>query len=234
MTTQVPGDIGGDSNEFKYAASPDPANFMINSKPGELGGVRGASVVDADSSRDTAWETTTGRPDVAISVLDSGIEWDNAGAMNNLRFKIRLDQAELPVPAHDRTTALLAGADCGTFADAYDANGDHVFNIADYACDSRVDVTDPRRDGPAGTLTPQDVLIPSRTEPTPTATATSTTSSAGTSSTTTTTRSTTSPTGTAPARQRGRPPRPTTAARWAPARTASWSRSASATASSPT
>jgi hypothetical protein len=159
VTDQVPGDIGGDSNEFKYAASPDPANVFVNSKPGELGGVRGASVVDEDASRDTAWETTTGRPDVAIAVLDSGIEWDNAGAMNNLRFKTRLTKAELPVPAHDRASALVGGANCGTYADAYDANGDHVFNIADYACDSRVNVTDPRRDGPAGTLTPQDVLI---------------------------------------------------------------------------
>ena len=112
VTTQVPGDIGGDSNEFKYAASPDPANFLVNSKPGELGGIRGASVVDADASRDTAWEMTTGRPDVAISVLDSGIKWDDAGAMNDLRFKVRLTAASCRRPHHDRATALVAGADC--------------------------------------------------------------------------------------------------------------------------
>ena len=117
-------------------------------------------MVDDDASRDTAWETTTGRPDVTIAVLDSGIEWDNAGAMNNLRFKTRLTKAELPVPLHDRSHGASSTArTAATYTDAYDANGDHVFNIADYACDSRVDLTDPRRDGPAGTLTPQDVLI---------------------------------------------------------------------------
>ncbi len=29
----------------------------------------------------TAWESTTGRPDVVIDVLDSGIEWNNQSAM---------------------------------------------------------------------------------------------------------------------------------------------------------
>ena len=53
--------------------------------------------------------------------------------------------------ARPRRRALVAGADCATYADDYDANGDRVFNIADYACDPRVNVTDPRRDGPAGT-----------------------------------------------------------------------------------
>ena len=37
----------------------------------------------------TAWMTTTGRPDVTIAVLDSGIEWNNPGAMDDLRFKLR-------------------------------------------------------------------------------------------------------------------------------------------------
>ena len=157
---QVPNDIGGDSNEFKYSASADPGT-LNNVLPTELGGVRGGHLVDADATKPTAWRKTTGRPDVTIATLDSGIEWSNQGAMNNVRFKTRLTRAELPVPQHDRASAdaLLPGVDCGTYADAYDANDDAVFNIADYACDSRVNVTDARRDGPGGYFTPQDVLI---------------------------------------------------------------------------
>jgi hypothetical protein len=156
---QVPNDLGGDNNEFKYSATSDPANGVNNARPGELGGVRGAHVVDDDPNADTAWQITTGRPDVTLAVLDSGIEWDSASAMADLRFKTRLNQGELPVPNHLRSTPLATGADCTTFANDYDANGDNVFNLADYVCDNRVNVSDGRRDGPAGMLTPQDVLI---------------------------------------------------------------------------
>ncbi len=74
---QVPNDLGG--NEFKFAATPDPANTLTNANPVELGGVRGAHVVDDDGSVNTAFMTTTGRPDVTIAILDSGIKWNDAG-----------------------------------------------------------------------------------------------------------------------------------------------------------
>ncbi len=164
LTDQVPDDLGGDSNEFKYAASPDPSNFFVNSHPTELGGVRGAHVVDRDPGLPTAWQTTTGRPDVTIAVLDSGIKWNDDGAMNDLRFKTRLNGGELPTPQRNElATPNEPGTDCSpsgpfTHAGEDDLNGDGVFNLRDYACDSRVSP------GPADNVNPdlfepQDVLI---------------------------------------------------------------------------
>ena len=106
--------------------------------------MRGGHVVDPNPSVDTAWQTTTGRPDVTIAVLDSGIKWNDAGAMNDLRRKTWLNSGELPVP--DGCTQ-------------HDCNSDGVFNVSDYAGDPRVDLGDPRRVGPAGVMTPQDLII---------------------------------------------------------------------------
>src|SRR5687767_14380179 len=78
---ETPNDLGGDNNEFKYAATPNPLNFFVNLHPAELTGIRGARVVDANDAPETAWETTTGRPDVTLAVLDSGIRWDDTGPM---------------------------------------------------------------------------------------------------------------------------------------------------------
>ena len=156
---QVSNDLGG--NEFKLAATPDPTNALINSNPVELNGVRGAHVVDDDSSVSTAFTQTTGRPDVTIAILDSGIKWNDAGAMNDLRGKIRLNEGELPKPDNDRATSL-EGTPCSSYGasgSGYDLNGDSVFNVIDYACDSRIDLSDPRRVGPDGVLIPQDLLI---------------------------------------------------------------------------
>lgn len=60
------------------------------------------------------WETTTGRPDVVIAVLDSGNFWDNA----DLRRKVALNTGELPVPAG-----------CAS----HDCNGDGVVTVDDFA-----------------------------------------------------------------------------------------------------
>ena len=58
------------------------------------------------------------------------------------------NQGELPAPRHDLATSLVTGQSCAAFGDAsggdydphgnYDVNGDGVFNVVDYACDSRV------------------------------------------------------------------------------------------------
>ena len=160
---QVPADLGGD--DWKYAATPESPNPNLDPFGVELGGVRGAHVVDADPGAATAWETTTGRPDVQIAVLDSGIEWNNQGAMANVRFKVWLNRGELPAPNAGRndggsTTESLVGTDCAGYTGGnYDANDDGVFNLRDYACDDRVNVTDSRRVGPAGMLVPQDLLL---------------------------------------------------------------------------
>jgi hypothetical protein len=160
---QVPADLGGD--DWKYAATPENPNPNPDPFGVELGGVRGAHIVDPDTTPPTAWETTTGRPDVQIAVLDSGIEWNNQGAMANERFKVWLNKGELPTPntglddAGSTTESLLV-TDCADYtAGQYDANGDGVFDLRDYACDERIDLTDPRRAGPSGFLTPEDLTI---------------------------------------------------------------------------
>ncbi len=111
---QVPGDVGGD--DWKYAATPE-SGYPGDPLGIDLAGVRGAHIVDPSTTPPTAWETTTGRPDVQIAVLDSGIEWNNAGAMANERFKVWLNKGELPTPntgLNDAgsTTESLLGTDC--------------------------------------------------------------------------------------------------------------------------
>ena len=159
---QVPTDLGG--NQFKFAATPDPGNAQ-NSNPVELGGVRGAHVVDADALADTAFQVTTGRPDVTIAILDSGIKWNDAGDMSDLRRKTRISTGEVPKPRNDGlATPNEAGEDCsgaGPYSHAgdWDLNGDGVFNLIDYSCDDRVQTDSPNGVGPAGMFEPQDLLI---------------------------------------------------------------------------
>src|SRR5207248_11587097 len=109
---QVPSGLGGD--DWKYAASPEAGN-TVNNDPRENNGIRGGSIVDADATKSTAWTVTTGRPDVEIAVLDSGIRWDDAGAMNDLRFKVHLNRGELLVPNHLAGTPLVSGVNCSTY-----------------------------------------------------------------------------------------------------------------------
>jgi hypothetical protein len=60
------------------------------------------------------WQETTGRPDVVIAVLDSGIKWDD----RDLARKVALNPGELPVPPG------CASQDC---------NGDGVVTVDDFA-----------------------------------------------------------------------------------------------------
>ena len=163
---QVPADLSG-KETWMYAATPEPGNEPVNSQPHELGGVRGAHLLDA-ADVDTAFRTTLGRPDVLIAVHDSGIEWDNLGAMRNVRLKIRISPGELPTPQITRTAALEDGVSCADYsAGVDDANGDGVFNVADFACDPRVErdgavraaAGKPEGDGIDTLLEPQDLLI---------------------------------------------------------------------------
>jgi hypothetical protein len=118
----LPNDFtGGSAWKLGSAPSGDP---VIDASAQELFGITGASV-------DRAWQTTTGRPDVLIAVLDSGIRW--AEPQPDLVNKFFLNRGELPVPEGSTNER-----------DPYDRNGDGVFNIADYladgthAADSRV------------------------------------------------------------------------------------------------
>ena len=91
------GDAGG------YPAGTDQQNAAVRSDPHELGGIRGDATTDVYATDPfsgapvhTAFNVTTGRPDVTIAVLDSGIKWNDAGTMADLRDKVRLNTGELP------------------------------------------------------------------------------------------------------------------------------------------
>ncbi len=166
---QFPTDLEGNV-EWMYSATPGSDNAAYALDPRELNGVRGAHIVDKTAAPDVAWETTTGRPDVTLSVLDSGIKWDDRTAMLDVRKKMRLNKGELPKPRNTRSSPLEGAKPCDQYADQpadYDANGDGVFNVLDYACDPAVEKSkdardgrgQPRGQGPDDLLDPQDILI---------------------------------------------------------------------------
>ncbi len=153
----VPSDLGG-KLEWMYASTTEQGSpYALDQR--ELNGVRGAHVVDAVRSADQAWRRTTGRPDVTIGVTDSGIIWgDGRGAQT--RAKTRISRGETPAPQADRATSTEEGEDCAAYlAGQRDANGDGVFNVVDYSCDSRVSIDPPRGVGFPNRIDPQDVLI---------------------------------------------------------------------------
>src|SRR6202035_2280912 len=136
----VPSNLGGLG--WKFAATPatppskeaEPAEYQAvtqnNSKQDELCGVTGMSLVDANAPFPsgtgscivagtpvkTAFEVSLGRPDVSIGELDSGILWNDAGAMTQLRKKVLLNAGELPAPRGDlaKTFDPTTGVDCAT------------------------------------------------------------------------------------------------------------------------
>ncbi len=155
------------------------------------------SCIAAGTPTHTAFTVSVGRPDVSIGELDSGIEWNNPGDMSSLRAKVMLNVGELPAPKVDLSTtfdpsthadcataraaaggdydaggAMPGGAPGGTGAIPYDVLEQGVFNVLDYACDSRVanvvqnfprcsnpPTTRNCRNGPPGMLTPEDLII---------------------------------------------------------------------------
>ncbi len=76
----------------------------------------GAWKYNAGSGMDvpSAWQVTTGRPDVVVAVLDSGIRWHAA----DVARKVALNRDELPPPAG-----------CAV----HDCNGDGFVSVDDYA-----------------------------------------------------------------------------------------------------
>jgi hypothetical protein len=86
-------------------------------------------------SLDRAWQLTTGRDDVVIAVLDSGIRWH----YEDLVEKLYLNAGELPRPDG---------------CDTHDRNGDGIFTVSDYAGDPRV--TDRNHNG---RLDPGDLIL---------------------------------------------------------------------------
>jgi hypothetical protein len=166
-----------ETGDWELSATPDTSvtsEATVDRQSDQLCGVRGISLVDADTTQPTgclagqpvktAFEVSTGNPDVHIAVLDSGIEWNNPGVMANEADKIWLNTGELPAPRHDLATPLAPlpdGKTCTTLANPsggdysrlgnywptgrggeiggdYDIIGDGVVNVLDWACDSRV------------------------------------------------------------------------------------------------
>ncbi len=102
-------------------------DLQIMYNPQELFGVKGMGV-------NRAWEISTGRPDVVVAVLDSGIRWEED--RKNLVNKYYLNRKELPIPQVGANPGALNPND--TRWGGYDINGDGVFNCKDYANDARV------------------------------------------------------------------------------------------------
>jgi hypothetical protein len=92
---------------------------------------------------DQAVNSQTGRFDVAVAILDSGIEWGHS----DLRYKVRLNTAELPLPQDAE----------GIAAETYDLDGNGLVNIADYAQDPRVDIAAGQDDSDTW-LDPSDLI----------------------------------------------------------------------------
>src|SRR5438445_6785697 len=122
-----------ESGDWELTGTPDssPTSATVNGQADQLCGVRGISVLDAVATQTTgcvsgqpvhtAFGVTTGNPDVHIAVLDSGIKWNDAGAMANEADKVWLNTGELPAPRHDLSTPLAtlpAGKTCASLADA--------------------------------------------------------------------------------------------------------------------
>jgi hypothetical protein len=158
----IPNDLN-DKRTWMYASTPEAQPNPVIADKRELDGVRGAWVADADRDAPQAWHNTTGRPDVTIAVLDSGIMWNEAGKpMNEVRKNTRISTGETPLPQADRATStdpLVASCAALEAREGQrDLNNDGVFNVIDYACDSRVDPDPPKGVG-LPHLDPQDVLI---------------------------------------------------------------------------
>ena len=121
---------GGGDWKLTSARSSNP---QVYGNPQELCGVEGNSV-------DTAWETSTGRPDTVIAITDSGIKWCDATVVD----KVYLNHAALPYP--EATVAgqaltkpqLESAGQAFTDSDPYDLNDSGVFNVAQYSSDPRV------------------------------------------------------------------------------------------------
>ena len=132
-----PDDFGDDNWKLTSDQTGDP---LIDANPQELFGVKGASV-------DLAWQVTTGRPDVLIAVIDSGIRWQDQ--LPDVVDKFYLNRGELPVPE---------GSD--TVGDPYDRNGDGVFNIRDYLADDRHEQDSRVQDENGnGVIDPEDLIF---------------------------------------------------------------------------
>jgi hypothetical protein len=127
-----PGCTSSDAGEF-WLFSTIPLQCLPATDPE---GAAGMSV-------DSGWrDYTTGDPGTVIAYIEGGINYRDATA-KDLVNQVYLNEGELPYPE------LANGSSCGR----YDCNGDGVFNVEDYAQDSRI-----AKPYVEGYLTPEDLL----------------------------------------------------------------------------
>jgi hypothetical protein len=130
---------GGDAWKLTSDQSGNPT---IDARPAELFGVTGMSV-------DKAWQVSTGRPDVLIAVLDSGIRWDDAGAMADLARKGARESRRAAAAARRERRHEERRLN----PDPYDLDDDGAFTAADYANVTRVGDRNAN-----GVIDPQDLI----------------------------------------------------------------------------
>lgn len=160
-------------DNWKLAATPEQSpqsDVAVNGRADELCGIRGMSVVDdnavfpagtnscvtAGSPVNTAFESTLGRPDVLISELDSGVEWNDAGAMTAVRKKIWLNAGELPAPRDDmmQTFDPSTGVNCAAHYGAVGAGGNYNPRAAHVSLTARSPTTSSARASSTCSITP--------------------------------------------------------------------------------
>lgn len=117
-----------DRNDYKRTSLRDPS---LSDSPQNQCGQKGSAV-------DLAWGITQGSPDIAIAILDSGIEWRDAGSMADLATKVRINLGEAKPPC----IATEPDGDC---------NHDGTFNIEDFGA-----IAD--RNG-NGVVDPEDLIL---------------------------------------------------------------------------
>ena len=127
-----PSDLEGEW--YHYSFIPEENKDTIRQAELELG---------SGNNVDRAFRYNTGRFDVPVGIMDSGVYWDH----EDLRNKMYLHQPELPLPQF---------AD-GTESETHDLNGDGLFNIQDYAEDPRVFIN-AGVDRGDGVLDPSDII----------------------------------------------------------------------------
>jgi hypothetical protein len=177
----------GEELTRRFAATPvtppasEPAEAAevtkLNGQEDELCGISGMSITDPNATMPagtgsciasgspihTAFQVTLGRPDVTLAETDSGVKWDDPGAMLAVRAKYLLNTGELPAPKVDMSSsfdpsthvncaaaraatggdynpdgAMPGGTPGGSGPIPYDVLEQGVFNVLDYACDARV------------------------------------------------------------------------------------------------
>lgn len=84
---------------------------------------------------DQVWaQYTKGRDDVLVAYMEGGVNWRIPPSCE-LRLRSYLNRGELPFPENGQGKTKI---DLGIPGDAYDLNGDGVFNVDDYRDDPRV------------------------------------------------------------------------------------------------